>query len=122
MAKQPPNPLQKLVRGVIRNLINQANGQKADKQKKPKSKKASDVKSQPQQESKKRSRHIPLSVRFAVLQRDNHQCVSCGKNPPAVTIEVDHIIPFSKGGNNDINNLQTLCFECNRGKGTRTMK
>ncbi|MDM3849949.1 MAG: HNH endonuclease [Aphanizomenon gracile PMC627.10] len=63
-----------------------------------------------------------LSVRFAVLQRDNHQCVSCGKSPPVVTLEVDHVIPFSKGGNNDINNLQTLCFKCNRGKGIRTMK
>lgn len=122
MAKQPPNPLQKFVRGIIRDLINQANNQKVDKPKKPKSKKATDVKSQAQQESKKRSRHIPLSVRFAVLQRDNHQCVSCGKSPPTVTLEIDHIIPFSKGGNNDINNLQTLCFECNRGKGTRTTK
>lgn len=122
MPKNPPNPLQKFVRGVIRDLVTQANGKKVDKPKKPKSKKASNVKSQPQQESKKRSRHIPLPVRFAVLQRDNHQCVSCGKSPPAVTLEVDHIIPVSKGGNNDIKNLQTLCFECNRGKGTQTMK
>ena len=122
MPKNPLKPLKKFVRGVLRDLVTQANAQKVDKPKKPKSKKATDVKSQPQQEGKKRSRHIPLSVRFAVLQRDNHQCVSCGKSPPAVTIEVDHIIPFSKGGNNGINNLQTLCFECNRGKGTRTMK
>lgn len=107
---------------MLRDLVTQANAQKLDKPKKPKSKKATDVKSQPQQQGKKQSRYIPLSDRFVVLQRDNHQCVSCGKSPPTVTLEVDHIIPFSKGGNNDINNLQTLCFECNRGKGTRIMK
>jgi 5-methylcytosine-specific restriction endonuclease McrA len=122
MPKNPLKPLQKFVRGVLRDLVTQANAQKVDKPKKPKSKKATDVKSQPQQQGKKQSRYIPLSDRFVVLQRDNHQCVSCGKSPPTVTLEVDHIIPFSKGGNNDINNLQTLCFECNRGKGTRIMK
>ena len=30
--------------------------------------------------------------------------------------EVDHIIPVSKGGDNDISNLITSCFDCNRGK------
>lgn len=114
-----PNPLQKLVRGVIRDLINQANSQKADKPAKPKTKKLALTKSQsqPQQEAKKRSRHITLSVRFAVLRRDGHKCVSCGKSPPEVTLEVDHKEPFSKGGSNNISNLQTLCFKCNRGKG-----
>lgn len=114
-----PNPLQKLVRGVIRDLINQANSQKADKPAKQKAKKLALTKSQsqPQQEAKKRSRYIPLSVRFTVLQRDGHKCVSCGKSPLEVTLEVDHKEPFSKGGTNDISNLQTLCFDCNRGKG-----
>ncbi|MCC5643416.1 HNH endonuclease [Nostoc sp. CHAB 5824] len=60
---------------------------------------------------------MPLSVRFTVLRRDRHKCVSCGKSPPEVTLEVDHKEPFSKGGTNDISNLQTLCFDCNRGKG-----
>ncbi|MEH2067557.1 MAG: HNH endonuclease signature motif containing protein [Nostoc sp.] len=114
-----PNPLQKLVRGVIRDLINQANSQKADKPAKQKAKKLAIAKSQsqPKQKTKKRSRHIPLSIRFAVLQRDSHKCVSCGKSPPEVILEVDHKKPFSKGGGNDMSNLQTLCFECNRGKG-----
>jgi 5-methylcytosine-specific restriction endonuclease McrA len=118
MAKNTANPLQKLVRGMIRDLINQANGQKADKPKKLNDKKsATKSQSKPNQETKKRSRHIPLSVRFAVLQRDGHKCVSCGICPPVVTLEVDHKEPFSKGGSNKISNLQTLCFDCNRGKG-----
>ncbi|MEH2121149.1 HNH endonuclease [Nostoc sp.] len=118
-SSKPPNPLQKLVRGVIRDWINQANSQKADKPAKLKAKKLATPKSQSKlkQEAKKRSRHIPLSVRFAVLRRDNDKCVSCGKSPAEVTLEVDHKEPFSKGGTNDISNLQTLCFDCNRGKG-----
>lgn len=98
-SSKPPNPLQKLVRGVIRDLINQAqaNSQKADKPAKLKAKKLATPKSQSKlkQEAKKRSRHIPLSVRFTVLRRDGHKCVSCGKSPPEVTLEVDHKEPFS---------------------------
>jgi 5-methylcytosine-specific restriction endonuclease McrA len=76
--------------------------------------------SQPKQQVKKRSRHIPLSIRFAVLQRDGHKCVSCGESAPKVTLEVDHKVAFSKGGSNDLSNLQTLCFDYNRGKGARS--
>lgn len=59
MPKNPLKPLKKFVRGVLRDLVTQANSNKVDKPKKPKPKKATNVKSQRQQESKKRSRHIP---------------------------------------------------------------
>ena len=123
MTTKPPNPLQKLVRGVIRDLINQANSQKADGPKKPKTKKPAATKSQPKpkQDKSKWSRHIPAAFRVSVLHRDGYKCVFCGRNAGQVQLEVDHIVPFSKGGSNDLNNLQTLCIDCNRGKGARRL-
>ena len=58
-------------------------------------------------------------MRYAVLKRDNNRCISCGINSQETKLQIDHIIPFSKGGSNEIDNLQTLCFECNRGKSDR---
>ncbi len=60
----------------------------------------------------------PLSkkVRFDVFKRDYFQCQYCGNTPPSIVLEVDHIHPVSKGGDNDIDNLITACFDCNRGK------
>ena len=62
---------------------------------------------------------IPLNSRFKILKRDNYTCVKCGQSPAKnnnVELEVDHITPVSKGGTNDIENLQTLCGKCNQGK------
>jgi len=62
---------------------------------------------------------IPKSLRYAVLKRDNEQCVKCGASPKKdvdVVLEVDHIIPWSKGGLTETSNLQTLCHRCNQGK------
>lgn len=66
------------------------------------------------------SRSIPLKIRMQVLKRDNFKCVLCGKSPAihhGVILHIDHIIPFSKGGRSEIDNLQTLCQDCNLGKG-----
>lgn len=54
--------------------------------------------------------------RFDVFKRDSFSCGYCGRKPPEVTLEVDHINPKSLGGDDDINNLITACFDCNRGK------
>lgn len=59
---------------------------------------------------------ITKKIRFEVFKRDGFKCAYCGKTPPQVTLEVDHIDPKSKGGKDDINNLLTSCFDCNRGK------
>lgn len=65
-------------------------------------------------------RHISARLRSRVLIRDNCQCRMCGTSPlknPAVTLHVDHIVAWSKGGRTVLNNLQTLCARCNVGKG-----
>lgn len=59
---------------------------------------------------------IGKSLRFKVFKRDSFACQYCGATPPAVVLEIDHIHPVSKGGENGIDNLTTACFECNRGK------
>lgn len=61
-------------------------------------------------------------LRFAVLKRDGYRCLICGKtNEDGVQLEVDHIEAVANGGTDDMENLQTLCFDCNRGKHTDSM-
>lgn len=64
---------------------------------------------------------IPKSVRFEVFKRDKFTCQYCGESAPNVVLEVDHIIPVSKGGSNDIMNLVTSCKDCNRGKSAKEL-
>lgn len=59
---------------------------------------------------------IGNTKRFNVFKRDGFQCQYCGRQPPEVVLEVDHVVPQSKGGGDDALNLLTACFECNRGK------
>lgn len=61
------------------------------------------------------------SLRYRVLKRDNFKCQYCGASAKedGVKLEVDHIIPVSKGGKTIISNLQTLCERCNRGKSNK---
>lgn len=64
-------------------------------------------------------RDVSLRLRFKVLQRDNFKCCMCGATPakdPSVELHIDHIVPWSKGGETVIDNLQTLCSKCNLGK------
>lgn len=56
------------------------------------------------------------SLRWAVLKRDGFKCVACGVLAAERTLEVDHIHPVSKGGNDTLQNLRALCRECNIGK------
>ncbi len=65
---------------------------------------------------------LTKKIRFEVFKRDNFICQYCGKTPPNITLEIDHLIPISKGGDNDINNLIISCFDCNRGKSNIELK
>jgi hypothetical protein len=62
------------------------------------------------------------SVRFDVFKRDGFTCGYCGRTPPTVTLEVDHIIPVAEGGTDDPENLVTACWDCNRGKGATPLE
>lgn len=59
---------------------------------------------------------ISTRTRFEVFKRDRFTCQYCGRTPPKVILEVDHIQPVAKGGCGDESNLVTACFDCNRGK------
>lgn len=61
---------------------------------------------------------VPESVRYQVLKRDR-RCQLCGAGPELGPLQIDHIVPRSQGGPNDMTNLQVLCALCNRGKSNR---
>lgn len=65
----------------------------------------------------RRRASIPPQLRWTILARDGHKCLTCGRQSPAVTLEIDHITPVCAGGTDDPANLRTLCRSCNRGKG-----
>jgi hypothetical protein len=70
-------------------------------------------------DSSRTGRDPSLRLRFNVLKRDNFTCVQCGASPaknPDVELHIDHITPWSKGGETVEENLQTLCSKCNLGK------
>lgn len=54
-------------------------------------------------------------MRFAIFRRDGERCKRCGSRHD---LEIDHIVPISKGGKSTYDNLQTLCHSCNMEKGT----
>lgn len=70
-------------------------------------------------ESKRKA--ISKKLRFEVFKRDFFKCQYCGAIPPNVVLEIDHLTPVVEGGKNNIDNLITACFECNRGKGKRVL-
>ncbi len=64
---------------------------------------------------------ISKQIRFEVFKRDSFKCQYCGRTAPDVVLEIDHIKPVAKDGDNDIMNLITSCFDCNRGKSNKTL-
>jgi len=64
---------------------------------------------------------ISKKTRFEVFKRDAFTCQYCGRRAPDVVLQVDHIHPVSKGGDNDVLNLVTSCDDCNGGKSDREL-
>jgi hypothetical protein len=63
-------------------------------------------------------------LRNSIKARDNHTCRYCSVSlarEPHLLLEVDHIIPVSKGGLSTLDNLQTLCWRCNRTKSNKVV-
>ena len=78
-----------------------------------------ETKSKSQATGNTTSRKISDKLRYQVLKRDHFKCCACGASPakdPSVELHVDHIVPWSKGGETTLDNLQTLCSKCNLGK------
>jgi 5-methylcytosine-specific restriction endonuclease McrA len=69
--------------------------------------------------AEQRVRVMP-AIRWQVFQRDNWKCAACGRNSQdGIILQVDHILPRSKGGKDTLDNFQTLCNVCNLGKSNR---
>jgi hypothetical protein len=64
--------------------------------------------------SRRRAR-ISVHRRFQIFRRDKYECQICHRTDEP--LELDHIIPVCHGGSDECDNLQTLCWDCNRGKG-----
>lgn len=65
---------------------------------------------------------MTAKLRGQIKARDNFACQQCGVSvqaEPHLLLEVDHILPVSKGGLSVPENLQTLCWRCNRTKGAK---
>jgi hypothetical protein len=60
---------------------------------------------------------IPQDVKIAVAVRDQGRCQHCGTF--AGPMEYDHVIPYSLGGDNSVENIQLLCRRCNAAKSNR---
>jgi hypothetical protein len=61
-------------------------------------------------------------LRVAVLQRDGYACVYCGRRPPEVVLEADHVVPKASGGADISFNLVAACRDCNAGKSNQPLR
>lgn len=64
---------------------------------------------------------LSKKLRFEVFKRDAFTCQYCGQKAPDVVLNCDHVQSVAEGGTNDILNLITSCFDCNSGKGARSL-
>jgi len=76
------------------------------------------IKNENAEENDYQKEPIPMSLRWKVWGRDDFTCQICGIRN---NLTVDHIRPEVKGGELNINNLQTLCKSCNCKKGSKIL-
>jgi len=63
--------------------------------------------------------HFTLLEWETLKEKWQYTCLACGKQEPEIKLTPDHMIPIIKGGENGIDNIQPLCFQCNRRKNTK---
>ena len=66
-------------------------------------------------------RALPEGMRFDILKRDNYTCTFCGRSAPEVTLEVDHIKPWTIIKKHEPENLTKACKDCNLGKSAKIL-
>lgn len=81
-------------------------------------KKQKEEKRKKSREAKRRRKQRQKISRPKVLEKFKYRCVRCGYNEFFTALDIDHIIPVSHGGINEISNLQVLCSNCHRYKTT----
>lgn len=95
----------------LQSFVDYANGEELDL--------PNEIEKYEKDKKRKIGRDPSLRLRYKVLLRDNFICVQCGASPAKnqnVELHIDHIIPWSKNGETILENLQTLCSNCNLGK------
>lgn len=67
-------------------------------------------------------RRLSKSIRHEVFKRDDYACLECGATKDDTRLHIDHILPVSQGGTDELVNLQVLCEACNLAKSSRRWK
>lgn len=68
-----------------------------------------------------RQRNNPLLTNRALFERDNYQCLYCGRYFDGADLTRDHILPSSRGGRDSWENVVAACRRCNQHKGCHTL-
>lgn len=111
-SQSPYNRSFKTWTNALNNFIHYANSEEIDAP-------DTNFKISPNDSKAKSGRDPSLRLRYRVLVRDYFACKQCGASPakdPSIELHLDHVVPWSKGGETTLENLQTLCSACNFGK------
>lgn len=68
------------------------------------------------------TRTASSKIRHVLFKKANYRCEECGATNKETRLEIDHVVPWVKGGQTIIENLQVLCITCNRVKHTDTWR
>jgi hypothetical protein len=71
--------------------------------------------------AKAKRKNLSKRQRFEVFKRDAFTCQYCGRKPPEVILEADHMIPVAAGGKDHESNMVTACKDCNAGKSDKSL-